>query len=102
MGFTCEVARVERLALSFCFDGVCPCLLVPPRSRRPPFPPKRTMPGGAHEFMKAWDPEEDQIILEMVQAEGPKWKQIVKRLPGRTVRVASRRSRGLCMGLASP
>ena len=53
------------------------------------------MPGGAHEFMKAWDPEEDQIILEMVQAEGPKWKQIVKQLPGRTVRVASRRSRGL-------
>ena len=69
----------------------------------PPFPPnRRSMPGGAHEFMKAWDPEEDQIILEMVQAEGPKWKQIVKQLPGRTVRVASRRSRGLCMGLASP
>lgn len=43
------------------------------------------MPGGAHEYMKAWDPEEDHIIMEMVAAEGPKWKQIVKCLPGRTV-----------------
>ena len=44
------------------------------------------MPGGAHENMKAWDPEEDHIIMQMVQTEGPKWKQIVKELPGRTVR----------------
>lgn len=44
------------------------------------------MPGGAHEFMKAWDPEEDHIIMQMHAAEGPKWKSIVKQLPGRTVR----------------
>lgn len=43
------------------------------------------MPGGAHENMKAWEPEEDQIIMEMVNTEGPKWKSIVTRLPGRTV-----------------
>ena len=35
--------------------------------------------------MKAWEPEEDQIILTMVGTEGPKWKSIVKQLPGRTV-----------------
>ncbi len=41
---------------------------------------------------KAWDPEEDQLILEMkrLTTEGPNsWEQIVKQLPGRTVRVAS-------------
>ena len=43
------------------------------------------MPGGAHENMKAWEPEEDHMIMMMVQTEGPKWKQIVKKLPGRTV-----------------
>ena len=35
--------------------------------------------------MKAWEPEEDHIILQMVNLEGPKWKSIVKKLPGRTV-----------------
>jgi len=43
------------------------------------------MPGGVHEYMKAWDPEEDTIILQMLDELGPKWSQIVKRLPGRTV-----------------
>jgi hypothetical protein len=43
------------------------------------------MPGGAHENMKAWAPEEDHIILEMHQSEGPKWSKIVQRLPGRTI-----------------
>lgn len=43
------------------------------------------MPGGAHENMKAWDPEEDELILELYLAEGPKWKSIVKRMPHRTV-----------------
>jgi hypothetical protein len=33
---------------------------------------------------KVWEPEEDKIILKNVQQEGPKWKQIVKALPGRT------------------
>lgn len=49
------------------------------------------MPGGAHENMKAWEPEEDHIIMEMHAAEGPKWKSIVKRLPGRTVTVHATR-----------
>lgn len=35
--------------------------------------------------MQAWAPEEDQIILDMVQSEGPKWSKIVQMLPGRTV-----------------
>ena len=43
------------------------------------------MPGGRHENMQAWSPEEDQIILAMVASEGPKWSKIVQRLPGRTV-----------------
>ena len=32
--------------------------------------------------MRAWDPEEDTIIMEMVNTGRAKWKQIVKRLPG--------------------
>ena len=43
------------------------------------------MPGGKHDNMQAWSPEEDQIILEMVGVDGPKWSRIVQRLPGRTV-----------------
>ena len=43
------------------------------------------MPGGAHDNMKAWDPEEDDIIMSMHAKEGPKWKKIVEHLPGRTV-----------------
>ena len=37
--------------------------------------------GGAQ---MAWEPEEDVIILDLVQREGPKWKMIVQQLPGRT------------------
>merc|ERR1711907_24192 len=43
------------------------------------------MTGGRHENQRAWDPEEDHIILQMVNTEGPKWKSIVANLPGRTV-----------------
>jgi len=43
------------------------------------------MPGGHHEHMKAWDPEEDHSILEMVTREGTKWSSIVSHLPGRSV-----------------
>jgi len=43
------------------------------------------MPGGAHENMKPWEPEEDQLILDMIESlGGKKWKQIVRSLPGRT------------------
>ena len=43
------------------------------------------MPGGEHENMQAWSPEEDTIILEMHSQLGPMWSQIVRQLPGRTV-----------------
>ena len=43
------------------------------------------MPGGEHENMQAWSPEEDTIILEMHSQLGPLWSQIVRQLPGRTV-----------------
>ena len=32
---------------------------------------------------QAWAPEEDKIILQKMQCDGPKWKTIVKALPGR-------------------
>tara|TARA_B100000524_G_scaffold314526_1_gene192305 strand:+ start:155 stop:1117 length:963 start_codon:yes stop_codon:yes gene_type:complete len=40
---------------------------------------------GAHENMRAWDPEEDQIIISSLERLGPKWSKIVQRLPGRSV-----------------
>jgi len=43
------------------------------------------MPGGLHEHMKAWEPEEDSTILRLLEELGPKWSRIVKELPGRTV-----------------
>ena len=43
------------------------------------------MPGGKHENMQAWSPEEDTIILDMHTQLGPMWSKIVKQLPGRTV-----------------
>ena len=43
------------------------------------------MPGGAHEVMRTWDPEEDEVIMSMVDELGPKWAIIVRHLPGRTV-----------------
>ena len=43
------------------------------------------MPGGKHENMLAWSPEEDTIILDMHSELGPSWSKIVQRLPGRTV-----------------
>ena len=35
--------------------------------------------------MRAWEPEEDRLIIEMLSQHGPRWAQIVKRLPGRTI-----------------
>jgi hypothetical protein len=43
------------------------------------------MPGGLHENMKTWEPEEDRLIIEMLGKIGPRWSQIVKAMPGRTV-----------------
>lgn len=43
------------------------------------------MTGGVHEHMRAWDPEEDNIIITLLGQLGPKWSRIVQQLPGRTV-----------------
>lgn len=43
------------------------------------------MPGGSHENMRAWEPEEDQTIIELLEELGPKWSKIVQALPGRSV-----------------
>ena len=50
---------------------------------RPKAAPARVAAGGG--LQKAWEPEEDNIIQEMHERMGPKWKQIVKELPGRTI-----------------
>ena len=50
-----------------------------------PTRPDAGMPGGKHENMQAWSPEEDTIILDMHTQLGPMWSKIVKQLPGRTV-----------------
>jgi len=43
------------------------------------------MTGGVHEHMRAWDPEEDEIIITLLNELGPKWSRIVQQLPGRSV-----------------
>jgi len=43
------------------------------------------MPGGVHEHMRAWDPEEDNVIITLLDQLGPKWSRIVQQLPGRSV-----------------
>lgn len=43
------------------------------------------MTGGVHEHMRAWDPEEDNIIITLLEQIGPKWSRIVQQLPGRSV-----------------
>ena len=35
--------------------------------------------------MRQWEPEEDQLILHLLQQLGPKWSRIVQQLPGRTI-----------------
>lgn len=35
--------------------------------------------------MKAWEPEEDRVIIELLSELGPRWSKIVKALPGRTI-----------------
>lgn len=35
--------------------------------------------------MKAWEPEEDRLIIELLGELGPRWSKIVQALPGRTI-----------------
>ena len=41
-------------------------------------------PGGAHENMQTWQPEDDLTILRLHGEIGPKWQQIAEHLPGRS------------------
>lgn len=43
------------------------------------------MPGGVHENMKAWEPEEDRLIIELLADLGPRWSKISQALPGRSI-----------------
>lgn len=38
------------------------------------------MPGGAHENMRGWSPEEDEMLLELIQVSGKRWKYIAEAL----------------------
>lgn len=38
------------------------------------------MPGGAHENMRGWSPEEDELLLELIQISGKRWKHIAEAL----------------------
>lgn len=38
------------------------------------------MPGGKHEVMRGWSPEEDQLLLELIQTSGKRWKLIADAL----------------------
>jgi hypothetical protein len=60
------------------------------------------MPGGAHEWMKTWEPEEDDIILNMYENLGAKWKQIVQQLPGRTISSVRNRFQRIEKGRTRP
>jgi len=41
---------------------------------------RRNMPGGAHENMRGWSPEEDELLLELIQISGKRWKHIAEAL----------------------
>lgn len=38
------------------------------------------MPGGAHENMRGWSPEEDELLLKLIQTSGKRWKLIAEAL----------------------
>ena len=38
------------------------------------------MPGGAHDHMRSWSPEEDAMLLKMIQDGGNRWKHIAEAL----------------------
>lgn len=41
--------------------------------------------GGAHDYARAWEAEEDVLVTHMVASMGPRWRHIVKLFPGRTI-----------------
>jgi len=38
------------------------------------------MPGGAHENMRGWSPEEDALLLKLIETSGKRWKLIAEAL----------------------
>jgi len=38
------------------------------------------MPGGAHENMRGWSPEEDELLLQLIETSGKRWKLIAEAL----------------------
>lgn len=38
------------------------------------------MPGGAHENMRGWSPEEDELLLQLIESSGKRWKLIAEAL----------------------
>ena len=42
------------------------------------------MPGGAHENMRGWSPEEDELLLHLIQVSGKRWKHIAEALGAQT------------------
>jgi len=38
------------------------------------------MPGGAHENMRGWSPEEDELLLNLIDTSGKRWKFIAEQL----------------------
>jgi len=38
------------------------------------------MPGGAHENMRGWSPEEDELLLSLIKSHGKRWKLIAEHL----------------------
>ena len=70
----------------------CGCLSppCPPQVDPTEHPTKKSehttiMPGGRHEHMQAWSPEEDHLIIDGVKMHGHQWRLIVQQLPGRSV-----------------
>jgi len=43
-------------------------------------PDPKIMPGGKHETMRGWSPEEDQLLLQLIQTSGKRWKIIAEAL----------------------
>jgi len=39
-----------------------------------------SMPGGAHENMRGWSPEEDELLLQLIETSGKRWKLIAEAL----------------------
>lgn len=60
------------------------------------------MPGGAHENMRVWEPEEDHVIMSMWEQGGPRWKEIARALQDRTVSSVRNRHQRIMKARSEP